>query len=129
MTAVLLSAGLSVIYLIVIRLLDFNEREPLWGIVLLFLLGWAAAGVVQLSVPTSTIELSTWGGAGWKEGAKFVAIVLGLGMGLVFGQTGALVGIALALVASGIQLITSVQSEPVAPTDGGSLLILPPLRE
>ncbi len=86
MFAVLLSLGLSVIYLIVIRLLDFNEREPMWGVVLLFLLGWAAAGVVQLSVPTSTLELSVWGGAGWKEGAKFVAIVIGLGLIVTAGR-------------------------------------------
>lgn len=74
-----LATAMAVTYLVVIRFLDLNEREPLWSVSLLFALGGAAATVVRLTVDSAILELDPRS-ALVQEGATFVAIAVGLGI-------------------------------------------------
>jgi RsiW-degrading membrane proteinase PrsW (M82 family) len=76
--ALLLSALVAVIYLILLRLLDLNEREPLWSVLLLFGLGLGAAGLLQLLVHSTVLELTVLPGAAARELAAFVAVATGV---------------------------------------------------
>lgn len=68
---------ISLVYLLCLRLLDLNEREPLWAVALLFLLGFLAAGAVRAGVPSVELELTVARGALWET--------VGLGAALLFG--------------------------------------------
>ena len=78
MTAILLTGSVCLLYLLAIRLLDLNEREPLWAVLLLFGLGFLASGLLGLVVPRSTLIFSALRGATLQEVAKFTALCLGL---------------------------------------------------
>ncbi len=78
MLALTLSLAIAVIYLALIRVLDMNEREPLWAVLLLFGAGAAGAALVRLFIPSFTIELTLLHGAAAEEAAVFAAIILGL---------------------------------------------------
>jgi len=65
-------------YVAVVRLLDLNEREPLWTVALVFLLGALAAGVARVTVGSATLELTILNGAIAREIAKVVALGIGL---------------------------------------------------
>ena len=77
MTAVLLSLGLALVYLVIIRFLDLNEREPLWAVLVMLALGFAAGGILNLTVPGIWLELTFLRGAAIEEAAKFAAMVVG----------------------------------------------------
>ena len=78
MTAIMLTGSVCLLYLLAIRFLDLNEREPLWAVLFLFGLGFLASGILGLVVPRSTLIFSALRGATLQEGAKFTALGLGL---------------------------------------------------
>jgi RsiW-degrading membrane proteinase PrsW (M82 family) len=77
MLALVLSIGVAVVYVAILRFLDLNEREPLWAVLMLLVLGFAAAGVLGLAMPSRVLELSVLPGATAEEAAKFLAIAAG----------------------------------------------------
>ena len=73
----------AVIYLALIRFLDMNEKEPLWAMAMLFVLGAVAAGFVTLLVPSRVLVLTPElpdqiRSAFIQELAKFLAILAGV---------------------------------------------------
>ena len=78
MLALQLSIAVAIVYLAVLRLVDLNEREPLWVLILLFMLGFAASGVLRLSVPSSALELTVAGGAAAEALAQLAALLAGI---------------------------------------------------
>ncbi len=68
---------MAIAYLVIVRILDFNEKEPLWAVLLLFGLGAVAGGIVVLSVDTAFLELSGTAGLMVIELARFLAIAGG----------------------------------------------------
>lgn len=78
MTEIVLTASLCIVYLIIIRFIDLNEREPLWAVLLLFGLGFIAASCLGAALPRGRIAFDTFGGAAVQESLKFVAILVGL---------------------------------------------------
>ncbi len=75
--ALSLAVLVALIYLILVRFMDLNEKEPLWAVGLLFFLGALAATILPLLVSSVVLELSTFWGAVAEEVAKFVAFALG----------------------------------------------------
>jgi hypothetical protein len=69
---------LVVIYLGVVRLVDLNEKEPLWAMLMFFGLGGAASAIVRLALP-ATLALRPWPMAIAGQLALLVALVAGLG--------------------------------------------------
>lgn len=81
-----LTLGVGVLYLFLVRFLDLNEKEPLWAIGLLFLLGGAAALVLPKIVSSSVLALTVLPSAAAKEGARFGAVAAGIGALVLIGQ-------------------------------------------
>jgi RsiW-degrading membrane proteinase PrsW (M82 family) len=75
---ILATVTLAVIYLLVVRLLDVNEREPLWSLGLVFALGIVAATVLWATVSSLVLELEVVRGAILREVAVFLALALGI---------------------------------------------------
>jgi hypothetical protein len=67
----------AVIYLGILRLVDLNEKEPLWAIGLLFTYGAAAAVLVHLLLGSPLLRLGVWPPAIAEETARLVAILGG----------------------------------------------------
>lgn len=87
--AIALALVVAVIYLIVIRFMDLNEKEPLWAVLLAFALGALAALVLPLFFDSATLESAGFVGAFSKELAKFIALVLGVvALGAIARQRG-----------------------------------------
>lgn len=76
-SALSLAVIVAVIYLMLVRFMDLNEKEPLWAVGLLFFLGAFAAAILPLLVSSVVLELDTFWGAVAEEVAKFVAFALG----------------------------------------------------
>jgi protease PrsW len=76
--ALSLAVVVAVIYLIVVRFMDLNEKESWWAIGLVFLLGVAAAALLSLLASPAALALSTFWGALLTESAKFVAFAAGV---------------------------------------------------
>lgn len=76
--ALLVSLLVAVVYLVLLRLLDLNEREPLWSVLFLFGLGLAAASLLRLLVRSTVLELTVLPGAAASELATFAAIAVGV---------------------------------------------------
>jgi hypothetical protein len=74
---VVATLAMAIAYLVVVRILDFNEKEPLWAVLLLFGLGAVAGGLVVLSGDTAFLELSGIAGVMVIELARFLAIAGG----------------------------------------------------
>lgn len=72
--------AIAAIYLLIVRLLDVNEREPLWSVALLFALGGAAGTLMRLTVDTTLIDLTVWRAAAIEQLATFLAVVAGFGI-------------------------------------------------
>ena len=141
MSVLFLALVLSVCYLLAIRFLDLNEREPVWATLLLFGLGLAAAGLLHMSAPVRVLELSIVSGAGLQEAAKLLAFLAGLAIlgiasrargwpeingpmdGIVYG---AAAGLGFALGES-LSVELAVASTPVSPTADGALQGVPAL--
>jgi RsiW-degrading membrane proteinase PrsW (M82 family) len=80
-STLLTTALMVVFYLVIVRLVDMNEKEPLWAMAVFFVLGAAASVVVVQTVGTPVLDLQPMLGAVIKESARFGAIgagVLGL---------------------------------------------------
>ncbi|HEY7501942.1 MAG TPA: PrsW family glutamic-type intramembrane protease [Vicinamibacterales bacterium] len=73
-----MTLGLALLYLVVVRFLDVNEREPLWSLALLFTLGGTAAIALHLLVDSTWLELTVLPSALCEEVSKFAAIVVGV---------------------------------------------------
>src|SRR5437870_3499976 len=69
--ALALTVIVGVIYLAVVRFLDLNEKEPLWAIGLLFLIGAVVAFFLNLVVDSAVLELKVFEGAMAAEIARF----------------------------------------------------------
>ncbi len=78
--ALALALLVALVYMLVIRLIDLNEKEPLWAIALVFLVGAFVAGLTRLFVDSSVLELQIFTGALITEIALLVAIVIGVGL-------------------------------------------------
>jgi RsiW-degrading membrane proteinase PrsW (M82 family) len=68
----------AAVYLFLLRLVDLNEREPLWSVLLLFALGIAAAVSLALLVRSPVLELTFVAGAAAQQLAVFAAIAIGV---------------------------------------------------
>ncbi len=77
---------LAVVYLAVARFVDMNEKEPLWAMLMVFLLG--AVGAVLTAVGASDVLLlaSVWARASVEGVVKFLAMGAGVGVLLWYGQ-------------------------------------------
>lgn len=73
---VLATLGVALAYLVLVRLTDVNEREPVWSVLLAFVAGGAAAGALFLGVDRVTLNFGTWPGAALRELALCVAIAV-----------------------------------------------------
>ena len=83
----LLTTVLMVVcYLIIVRLVDMNEKEPLWAMAAFFVLGAAVSVAVVQAVGTPTLDLRPLVGALIKEAARFGAIAVGVGGLLLYGR-------------------------------------------
>jgi RsiW-degrading membrane proteinase PrsW (M82 family) len=78
MLALGLATAIALVYLAILRFIDLNEREPLWALILMLVLGFGAAGVISRVVPSSTVELTVLPGALAEESAKFAALLAGV---------------------------------------------------
>ena len=77
--AISLAIVVAVVYLVVLRAIDLNEREPLWALVLALGLGAIAAAIAAAVVDPGFRVLDTFGEALTAETGKLVALVLALG--------------------------------------------------
>jgi len=75
-----------VVYFWVVRLIDMNEKEPLWAMALLFALGSGAAVVLPWLAPADVLALSVVPAAALKELARFLAIGAGIYAITVYGR-------------------------------------------
>ncbi|MBW2523892.1 MAG: hypothetical protein JRI23_06950 [Deltaproteobacteria bacterium] len=71
---------MALIYLVVVRLVDLNEKEPLWAVAMMFALGGLAACALGLSVNLAVLELTVVPAVLVKELARFLAIAAGVGV-------------------------------------------------
>ena len=71
---------MALVYLVVVRLVDMNEKEPLWAVAMLFLFGGLGACALGLGVNLALLELRVVPAALAKEIARFVAIGAGVGV-------------------------------------------------
>jgi RsiW-degrading membrane proteinase PrsW (M82 family) len=81
--AVSVAATLAVVCIGALRLVDLNEREPLWALALLLWLGIVAAGFAALVADPQEQPLPA---AALAEGAKALAIAAGLAAIAVIGR-------------------------------------------
>lgn len=83
--ALAVAVVLAIIYMVIVRFMDLNEKEPLWAMALVFGIGFFAAMVLYLIVPTKTLEgvtpstLEFLAGPVIREVVKIVAIGLAIG--------------------------------------------------
>jgi hypothetical protein len=76
--AVSLAFVVAVVFLGLIRVMDPNEKEPLWAISVVFVSGAFAGMLLPLLVSSRVLELSVWWSAVAREVATFVALAAGL---------------------------------------------------
>lgn len=75
-----------VVYFWVVRVLDMNEKEPLWAMTLLFVLGGLASLALPVLVPPEVLELRLTPSAVVKELARFGAAGFGIYALTVYGR-------------------------------------------
>ena len=75
-----LTLGMALVYLVVVRLVDLYEKEPLWAVGMLFILGALGACVLGLGVNMAVLELRVVPAVLAKELARFIAIAAGVGV-------------------------------------------------
>lgn len=76
--AISVAVLVAAIYLVVLRLIDPNEKEPLWALALVLFIGVISAAIVAASVDPEFRSLSLVGTSVTAEVTKFVAIAMGL---------------------------------------------------
>lgn len=72
--ALSLAIVVALIYLVVLRLIDVNEKEPFWALGLVLFAGAFAGGLAFLLVPSTFRTLNVLGIAVTAEVAKFLAL-------------------------------------------------------
>jgi len=77
-STVVATVVVAVIYLALLRLIDMNEKEPLWALGMLLCCGAAASIGLGLAVPGGELELDPLRGALAEELARAVAIFAGM---------------------------------------------------
>ncbi|MEB2311260.1 MAG: PrsW family glutamic-type intramembrane protease [Sorangiineae bacterium] len=77
---------LTILYFLVVRFVDMNEKEPLWAMLMQFALGAVGGALVATAVGQTTLGLHVWLGAASKELVKFLAIGAGVGVLVLYGQ-------------------------------------------
>lgn len=87
MTSTLItSLLLAVLYLFIVRFVDMNEKEPLWAMLLLFILGATGAVIVSLGLSHVLVGSSIWVTAATNELVKFMGIGAGVAVLVIYGQ-------------------------------------------
>jgi hypothetical protein len=76
-TTLIATLVIAAAYLLAVRLVDFNEKEPLWAVAMLFVFGGLAAVGLTLAVDTAFLELEVVAGVLTKELARFLAFGAG----------------------------------------------------
>jgi len=77
-TALWVAVIVAVVYVILIRLADMNEKEPLWAVAVVFLFGFVGAIILMFAVNSVTLEFNLWAGAIWEEVVRFLALFAGM---------------------------------------------------
>ena len=70
----------AAIYLLLLRLIDLNEKEPLWLLGLFLGLGTMVGLLVHLLVPSTVLHLDLFGGTAVLELSRFSSIALGVSL-------------------------------------------------
>jgi hypothetical protein len=87
MTSTLItSLLLAVLYLFIVRFVDMNEKEPLWAMLLLFILGGIGAVIVSVGLSHALVGASIWVTAATNELVKFMGIGAGVAVLVIYGQ-------------------------------------------
>lgn len=86
-TTLAATIAMAAIYMILVRLIDFNEKEPLWAVVMLFLGGAGAAVALLLGVDSAFLELNLVPGVMATEAARFVGIGGGIAVLFAVGRS------------------------------------------
>jgi RsiW-degrading membrane proteinase PrsW (M82 family) len=87
MTSTLVSTLLlAVLYLLIVRFVDMNEKEPLWAMLMQFALGGIAGVVITFISGKLMLDLNLWASAAIDEVVKFLAIGAGVGVLVAYGQ-------------------------------------------
>ncbi|MCC7349097.1 MAG: PrsW family intramembrane metalloprotease [Phycisphaerales bacterium] len=77
-TALWVAVIVAIIYLILVRLADMNEKEPLWAVAVVFLFGFVGAIILMFAVDSITLEFNVWASAIWEEVVRFLALFAGM---------------------------------------------------
>ena len=77
---VLATLVVALAYLALVRLADVNEREPIWSLLVAFVLGGAGAAALHLSVDPVVLNFGTWPGTALRELASFAALAVTFGI-------------------------------------------------
>lgn len=86
-TAFSVAVVLAVVYLLLVRFVDMNEKEPMWAMGVVFGIGAVAATALYLGVGSATLELDLVAGPIIKEITKFVAIGAGFAVLMLIGRS------------------------------------------
>ncbi|MDQ4142838.1 MAG: PrsW family glutamic-type intramembrane protease [Actinomycetota bacterium] len=129
----------AVIYLVTIRAMDVNEKEPLWAVALLFVLGLTTGAALPFVVESRILEATTFPAAFVKEFAKLLALsiafaslvavgrqrgwleVSGIVDGIIYGAT---LGLGFATGISTV-LVSAVPTSPALASQGMLSVLLP----
>lgn len=85
-STLLTTALMVVCYLVIVRLVDMNEKEPLWAMAAFFILGAGVSVALVQAVGTPVLDLQPLLGAVIKEVARFGAIGVGVVGLLIYGR-------------------------------------------
>lgn len=85
-SVLLMTALMVVCYLVVVRLIDMNEKEPLWAMAAFFVLGAGACVALVQAVGTPALDLHPMQGAVLKEITRFAAVAAGVAALLLYGR-------------------------------------------
>ena len=78
MDTLLATVAVALVYLTALRLIDMNEKEPLWALALLFAAGGIAGAVLTFVVTAETLALEPLRSAVTEEFARSLAIFAGM---------------------------------------------------
>ena len=74
LTSLAVTLAVTLGYLVIVRLVDVNEREPAWSLALVFSLGGAAATVLSVTVSPVVLTLDVWSSAALRESALWLSL-------------------------------------------------------
>jgi hypothetical protein len=75
--AVILAASVGLVYLALLRLVDVNEREPIWALGLLLGCGFVVGSQLRLVVGTRLLDLTVWPAIAAREAGVLLALLIG----------------------------------------------------